>query len=246
MRMFGIWLELECALVADPQDEAVAAAAARFGTLEGRTLAELAALGVASWMADTAHEATALARRALAGGILVRALDTAEPWFLAAWMLIRADHLDESAGVVEEALGHSRATGSQGGFARSSWLRAEIDHRRGDLLSAEANARSAFTIASQGGSLWVRLMSGALLAQVLADRGHLNEAYEIVGTLDVSMLPPTERLTRTVHYGRAYVALLAGRPTEAIAEFDHLNDSVPESPAWRHASPRAPSSTPSP
>ena len=89
----------------------------RFRALEGRSAAELAALSVASSMADTAREAAALAQRALVGGILVRAYDTQPAWFLAPWMLIRADRLDEVAPAIQEALDHSRATGSQLGFA---------------------------------------------------------------------------------------------------------------------------------
>jgi hypothetical protein len=50
----------------------------------------------------------------------------------------------------------------------------------------------------------------------------LAEAQELLDTLDVSMLTPGERLIRTVHYAQAYVALLAGRPREAISEFEHL------------------------
>jgi DNA-binding CsgD family transcriptional regulator len=184
-------------------------------------------------MAATAHEAAALAQRALAGGVLVRASDAQSAWFLAPWMLIRADRLEEAAPAIAEALDHSRATGSQLGFARSSWLAAEVDYRNGDLLSAEGHGRSAYTLASQGGSLWVRLMAGALLAQILGDRGELSEAQKIVNSLDISILPPHERLRRTVHYARAYVGLLAGYPHQAISEFEHLKDSVRVAPAGR-------------
>lgn len=226
-----VWLELEYVSFAPPRE--ALAVTRRFRALEGRSLAELAALGAASSRAETAQEATALAQRALAGGMLLRALDAAEPWFLAPWMLIRADRLATAANVVEDALDHSRATGSQLGFARSSWLRAELDHRSGNLLSAEAHARSAYAIGSEGGSQWVRLMSGALIAQVLADRGELAEAHQMLGTLDISMLPPSVRLPRVVHYARAYVALLAGSPAQAILELEHVSESVRAAPPWR-------------
>ena len=139
-------LQVEYVLFVGPLAEAVPMTV-RFRALEGRSAAELAALSVASSMADTAREAAALAQRALVGGILVRAYDTQPAWFLAPWMLIRADRLDEVAPAIQEALDHSRATGSQLGFARSSWLAAEADYRRGDLLDAEAHARSAYAIA---------------------------------------------------------------------------------------------------
>jgi DNA-binding CsgD family transcriptional regulator len=225
-----VWLELESALVDDRRDERVPR---HFESLPGGNLAELAALGVAAWAADTADEAASLARRALAGGTLIHALDAAEPWFLAPWMLVRADRLGEAEGVVAQALERSRTIGSQSGFARSSWLTAEIDYRKGDLLGAEANALSAYSIGVKGGSLWIHLMSGALLAQILADRGNLDDAARILDTLDISTVQPTQRLTRTVHYGAAYVALAAGRPAEALAALASLNDSLPESTAWR-------------
>ena len=209
-----VWLELEYVGFAPPRE--ALAMTRRFRALEGRSLAELAALGAASARAETAQEATALAQRALAGG-----------------MLLRADRLAEAANVVEDALDHSRATGSQLGFARSSWLQAELDYRSGNLLSAEAHARSAYAIGSEGGSQWVRLMSGALIAQVLADRGELAEAHQMLGTLDISMLPPSVRLPRVVHYARAYVALLAGSPAQAIPELEHVSESVRAAPPWR-------------
>ena len=227
-----VWLEVEYALYAGPLAEAVPTTR-RFRALEGRDIAELAALAVASSMADTAGEAAALAQRALHGGVLLRAPEAQSAWFLAPWMLIRADHLDEAAGNVQEALGHTRASGSQLGFARASWLWAEIQYCRGDLLSAEAHLRSAHSIASEGGSIWVRLMSGALLTQVLADRGELREAHAILATLDISMIAPHERLTRPVHYARGYVALVAGRPDEAVAEFEHLTEHAAVAPAAR-------------
>jgi DNA-binding CsgD family transcriptional regulator len=225
-------LQVEYVLFAGPLPEALPITR-RFRTLEGRNATELAALGVASSMADTAREAAALAQRALAGGVLVRASDSQSAWFLAPWMLIRADHLEEVAAVIEEALDHSSSTGSQLGFARSSWLAAEVDYRTGDLLHAEAHARSAYEIASQGGSLWVRLMAGALLAQILADRGELAEAQELVDALDVSSLAPRERLIRTVRYARGYVALLAGHSQQSVVEFEHLEDSGRVAPAGR-------------
>jgi DNA-binding NarL/FixJ family response regulator len=68
-------------------------------------------------------------------------------------------------------------------------------------------------------------MAGALLAQVLADRGQLIDAKELVDSLDVSMIAPGERLIRTVRYARAYIALLDGRPGDVISEFEHLKGS---------------------
>ena len=185
-----LWLEVEYVLYAAPDPDAMKASR-QFGALKGRNVAELAALAAASSVADTAQEAVALAHRALAGGVLLRALDAASAWFLAPWMLVRADRLDDAADVVAQALHHSRATGSQAGFGRASWLQAEIDHRTGDLLSAEAHAHSAYATAAEGGSLWMRMMSGALLAQILADRGEPARAREVLDQLDISILAPT-------------------------------------------------------
>ena len=227
-----LWLEVEYVLYAAPDPDAIEASR-RFGALKGRDVAELAALAAASSVADTAQEAVALAHRALAGGVLVRALDAASAWFLAPWMLVRADRLDDAADVVAQALDHSRATGSQAGFGRASWLQAEIDHRTGDLLSAEAHAQSAYATAAEGGSLWMRMMSGALLAQILADRGELPQAREVLDQLDISILAPDERLARTVRYARAHAALLAGHPEQAVSEFERLQASFRAAPAWR-------------
>jgi DNA-binding NarL/FixJ family response regulator len=227
-----LWLEVEYALYAAPDPDAIHASR-RFGALKGRDVSELAALAAASSVADTAREAVGLAHRAMAGGVLVRALDAASAWFLAPWMLVRADRLDDAADVVAEALDYSRAAGSQAGFARASWLQAEIDHRTGELLSAEAHAYSAYAIAADGGSLWMRMMSGALLAQILADRGELVRAHEVLDQLDISILEPDERLARTVRYARAHAALLAGRPEQAVDEFEHLQAAFRAAPAWR-------------
>jgi DNA-binding CsgD family transcriptional regulator len=219
-------LEVEYVLFAGPAPD-VLPIAGRFQALKGRSPAELAALSAASSMAATANQAATLAQRALADGTLVRAYDEQPAWFLAPWMLIRADRLEEAASALQEAFDHSRATGSQLGFARSSWLAAELDYRKGELLSAESHLRAAHDIASEGGSQWIRLMAGALLAQVLADRGQLAEAQELVDTLDISMIAPGERLIRTVRYARGYVALLDQRLHHVITEYEHLKG------AWR-------------
>jgi DNA-binding CsgD family transcriptional regulator len=224
------WLEVEYVLYAAPRDEA-AATARRFRTFAGRDAAELAALAMASSMATTADEAAALARRALRGGILLGAPEAQSAWFVAPWMLLRADKLDEAEAAVEEALAHARARGWQHGFARASWLAAELDYRRGNLVNAEASLRSALRAASEGGSLWLELMSGALLAQVLADRGEIADAEQTLAALDISTLPSHERLTRTVHYARGYVALLGGRPREAVAELELVTEQAHVAPA---------------
>ena len=224
------WLEVEYMLYAAPRDEA-SSTARRFRTLAGRDAAELAALAMASSMAETADEAAALARRALRGGILLGAQEGQSAWFVAPWMLLRADRLDEAETAVEEALAHARARGWQLGFARASWLAAELDYRRGNLFAAEASLRSAFEAASEGGSLWLELMSGALLAQVLADRGEIADAERTLAALDISTLPSHERLTRPVHYARGYVGLLGGRPREAVAELELVTERAHVAPA---------------
>jgi DNA-binding CsgD family transcriptional regulator len=227
-----LWLEIEYVLYAGPGQEAFACAN-RFRALSGRTAAELAALAMAASMASTAEDAASLARQSLAGGALLCAPEGQSAWFMAPWMLVRAERLDEAVEHIELALEHARRNGWQVAFARASWLAAEVDYRRGDLLGAEASLRSAFSAASEGGSLWVRLMSGALLAQVLADRGGLAEADAILSTLDISMLPPRERLTRPVRYARGYVALLSGNPRTASDEFDHVDERLGIAPAGR-------------
>ena len=47
------------------------------------------------------------------------------------------------------------------------------------------------------------------------------------------MITDPQRLTRPVHYARGYVALVAGRPDEAAAEFEHLTEHGAVAPAAR-------------
>jgi DNA-binding CsgD family transcriptional regulator len=114
-----------------------------------------------------------LARRALAGGTLLR-VQTA--FAIPSIVLAQADR-DEVLSVYEDALAEAHRRGSTAVFAVAKVFRAQTFVWRGDLAEAEAEAREAFA----AGETWATTArflgySLAFLADALMEQGKLDEA----------------------------------------------------------------------
>jgi DNA-binding CsgD family transcriptional regulator/tetratricopeptide (TPR) repeat protein len=117
-----------------------------------------------------------LARRALAGGTLVREQLLGGAFAPPCGVLALAD-LDEVLPIYEEVLAEAHRRGSIAAFAAAKVFRAQTFVFRGDLAEAEADAREAFAV----GEAWAtsaRLSGHALafLADALMERGKLDDA----------------------------------------------------------------------
>jgi DNA-binding CsgD family transcriptional regulator/tetratricopeptide (TPR) repeat protein len=126
-----------------------------------------------AWAGAPAAVTVPLARRALAGGTLLR-VETA--FAIPCIVLARADR-DEVLAVYEDALAEAHRRGSTSAFAVAKVFRAQTFVWRGDLGEAEAEAREAFA----AGETWATSArffgySLAFLADALMEQGKLDDA----------------------------------------------------------------------
>ena len=126
-----------------------------------------------------AADVAAPVERIAANDELVAAIGPDAPWLpFVIGMLYKTDRLDAASRVTEVALAEAGRIGSPGGFASASLWRAWIALRRGEGEAAEAHARAALDAAPADS--WQQAFCAAGLAEVLAERGLLDEASHLV------------------------------------------------------------------
>ena len=177
---------------------------------------------------NSATLAADLATRALADGALLAEEGCESPtYYVAAWTLGLADHVDESEQALTAGLDAARAAGSALGFALALSFRASVHYRRGALAEAEADARSvaaaltdsmgdsskAFDVKAHG---WHPL-AVAFLVDTLVERGCLDEAEATLRTIgmlgggaDDTSAIPKNMLFNPLLYARAGLRLARG------------------------------------
>jgi len=121
--------------------------------------------------------AVPLARRALAGGALVRA-EMSSAAFVPPCMVLAMADLDDALTIYDDALTEAHRRGSIITFATTKTFRAQAYVLRGDLAEAEAEGREAFAAAEAWGATTTRasVYLAAILAEALMEQGKLDEA----------------------------------------------------------------------
>jgi DNA-binding CsgD family transcriptional regulator len=121
-----------------------------------------------------------LARRALAGGTLVREDVTGAAFVAPCTVLAMAD-LDEVLVIYEDALAEAHKRGSTFAFAAVKVFRAQTLVWRGDLGEAEAEAREALAAGEAwGASARFAGHSAAFLADALMEQGRIDDAADVL------------------------------------------------------------------
>jgi DNA-binding CsgD family transcriptional regulator/Flp pilus assembly protein TadD len=191
-------------------------AAERFANLEGRTPGErqlLLHVSIHRFLGGASATATMEPlERALADPDAVPEAgpDSAWLWFVLG-TLFKTDRLDLARRTVTLAFTESQRRGSAPGFATASAWRAWIALREGSAADAEAEARAAYDVLS--GGTWSQAWCSACLAEVLIERGELDEAEAVLAAAadvhgDVDMLLSTRAILRSAQ----------GRLREALAD----------------------------
>lgn len=204
----------------------------------GRFLLALAASELAR-AGESPEEARELVERALAGGLLF----SNERWHaygVAVTVLVSLDEFDAAVSRYTEWLELARGRGSPFAFALVSTLRALAMLRRGDLLEAEADARSALET-----TLPLTDRAGdphtiACLADVLVERGELAEAVRTVEQAGVpAEEPPTFQMARWLEL-RARLRIGAGDIASGLRDLLAVGERLvalgirnPSHSAWR-------------
>ncbi|MFL5829199.1 MAG: AAA family ATPase, partial [Solirubrobacteraceae bacterium] len=210
------------------------------GRIEGRTVGEKLLLSVLALHDAVTGAASAevvpIARRALAGGALLRA-DVSGAVLPLCTVLAMAD-LDEVLLVFEEALAEAHRRGSTFDFAAVKVFRAQALLWRGDLGEAEADSREALAAArTWGASARFAGHAAAFLADSLMQQGRLVQA--------AAALSPDESLSEGVRMlyladSSARLRILRGDLAGGVAEMleaggrlESVSSRNPALIAWR-------------
>jgi DNA-binding CsgD family transcriptional regulator len=183
-------------------------------------------------------DAVALAERALARGLPT---EEAPSWSLwgAVSALLLADRFDFALAVVDQALADARRRGAVYLFSGASVVRASLLLARGALVDAEADARAAVEALPHRGAMIMPLSFG-LLAEILVERGQLDEAAAVLEGAGADGSMPESFAFVPLLWSRAMLRLAQGdfRATEADARacgraFDSVGFRNPSAARWR-------------
>jgi ATP/maltotriose-dependent transcriptional regulator MalT len=234
--------ELVNALVGDVQMErAVELAEAMYQQhAEGLRDTGHLSLAVLVWVAHilplSRRESAAFAEAALADDVLLR--EETDAFLTAAFGLLGADDYEGARVAFDKVRERAVGRGSVLAFAWSANLGARLFYFLGQLGEAEAEARVGLDAAESHGLEAIRPWLAAALADVLIDRGRLDEAAALVRSARSSD-PKRELFDLLVTDMELHLAL--GRPEaalQALAELHRRFDGtrggdVPAPFAWR-------------
>lgn len=173
----------------------------------------------------------ALAREALQDDRMLE-LDNGLASIAPPWLLVEADLLDEVMDVWDRQLGDAHRNGSLLAVgAIQLWMGYTL-LRRGELVEAEESLR----VAKESLYLWGQLLphryAESILAEVLLERGKLDEAREVMSP-DQEFMSQVDGLRRWLTMS-ADLALLDGEFEEALALADALGERSTglDNPVW--------------
>ena len=165
-----------------------------------------------------------LARRALRDGWLLRR-STELIWILhVAVAFTYAGEYEQSARVLDEALTDARRRGDPLLVVLLLRQRGLISAHRGDLLAAEEDLRSS-EIGPDLGAVDSPLHYAGHLADVLLDRGELQEATRLLATVPGGDQPHAGAQLAIVHV-RGRLQLESGAPEAALDEYRTLGAAM--------------------
>ena len=156
--------------------------------------------------------------------------------------LLFGDRLEEGVRLIDPVLDAVRRRGAVFNFASLSMTRAIFQYARGALLEAEADARLALD-ALPHPDVWFVPHAHGWLAQILMERGSLDEAAALLDTVAGTLDAGSDPFSRTpLLRARAMVAAARGEHAaalqhavelgRALAAFGHDNPAA-SYPAWR-------------
>ncbi len=162
----------------------------------------------------------ALAERSLASGSLERE-STAAVHF-AALPLSFAAMTDAAAAVYDRAVADARGRGDIFSVGRLLGFRGLLETERGDLISAAEDLREAVEIMQERGALLNLYYDASFLADLLLERGEVEEAEASLALTGLGELFPAS--VHSCFFGdvRGRLRLETNRPVEALADFTEV------------------------
>ena len=157
-----------------------------------------------------------------------------------AYALLYTDHLDEGIRLLDATLADVRRRGAVFHFSSLSMTRAIFQYARGALVEAEADGRAALE-ALPHREVWFRWAAHGWLAQILVERGAVEEAAGLIEAVEPTVPPdafsraPLLRAGALVEAARGDHRAALARALElgrAVTSFGHTNPPA-SFPAWR-------------
>jgi class 3 adenylate cyclase/DNA-binding CsgD family transcriptional regulator len=192
------------------------------------------------------HEAAAggdaehAAATALAGLEAMSDEERARNYTAGAYALLHTDRLDEGLRLLDATLADVRRRGDVFHFSSLSMTRGIFQYARGALVEAEADARAGLE-ALPHPNVWFWPTTHGWLAQILVERGSVDEAAALLDAVEPSIAPDAFSRTPALR-ARTLVAAARGdhhaaleRALElgqALTAFGHTNPPA-SYPAWR-------------
>jgi ATP/maltotriose-dependent transcriptional regulator MalT len=157
-----------------------------------------------------------------------------------AYALLHTDRLDDGIGLLDATLIDVRRRGAAFHFSGLSMTRAIFQYARGALVEAEADGRAALE-ALPHQNVWFRPATHGWLAQILVERGALDQAAGLLDAVEAPV-PPDAFSRAPLLRARTLVAAARGDHRaalahalelgEALSSFGHTNPPA-SYPAWR-------------
>jgi DNA-binding CsgD family transcriptional regulator len=192
-----------------------------------------------------AEDAAELASRALQAGESAppgsfgRQWVSSTAWFgTSAFTLLWSERYAQLRPLLDASIARARTTGDSSRLAMGLAVRCWLALRRGDLRTAEADARAALGAHELPAPPMARVLNGAVLVQALVEQGELAAAEQALAPLDFetesgSLISPPLR------FARGELRVAQGRVAEGLEDFlaigALLTRSLVTSPAlsWR-------------
>ena len=169
-------------------------------------------------------EVVRFALAALAEGPGALPARTESPWFsFASISLTWAGHHALVADLFDHAVGHAQATGNGAVYCAAISFRALVALRRGDLLSAEADARAGLSSTDLPLPDLYRAICTGTLVTALAWQGRLDEAEAELRRADDLVGQRVVGVTEVLA-ARAHLRMAQGRPEAAIADLERIGE----------------------
>ena len=173
---------------------------------------------------EPAETGADLATRALLARDSAAPVSDREPWFsFAAWFshatfaLLLAEKYAQLRPLLDGSIAQARATGDSIRLAMGLAVRGWLALRRGDLGTAEADARTALAATELPAPPMFRVLNGAVLVHALVEQGELDAAEQALAPLDFetesgSLISPPLR------FARGQLRVAQGRVAEGLED----------------------------
>ncbi|MBL8928079.1 MAG: AAA family ATPase [Pseudonocardia sp.] len=133
------------------------------------------------------------------------------------------EHGDEALPVLDRLLREARASADANTFSRSLAIRALGARMRGDVRSAEADARTALETEGMTVPDLSRVLNSAHAIEALTEQGRLEEAEGLLAPL-VEAVGTATFADACLCWSRGRLRLAQHRPAEALADFVRTGD----------------------